>query len=221
MNGIDKIFWINSKNRADRFRNMKERLSNLNIEAERFPAIHGGEVNWNHPEYAIYHIDNVKRILNNGEKGCFLSHRTIYEMIKKEGWKKTLILEDDARFCDRFLELFDKMLPEVPEYDMLYLGQWNYDIIGEDGVMRGEKSALKEKIKTIENRDIYRAERCWLTHAYIIDHSIIDTLLDNTKNLYASIDNVLADIQEEKKLKVYAIHPVLISQDGTASSLRD
>lgn len=217
MKQFDKIFWINSRNRSDRFINMKKRLGDLGIKAERFEAIHGGEINWTLPEFGIFYIDKVKKALNNAEIGCYMSHRTIYEMIKKEGWKKTLILEDDALFDLNFTEIFDELHDSCSDYDMLYFGQWNYD----KEVIQGEKSALRDLVLTIKERSVYRAERCWLTHAYAVDLSIIDILLSQTKNLYGSIDNVLADIQENNKLKVYAIHPALIKQDGTRSSLRD
>jgi glycosyl transferase family 25 len=218
MKGIDKIVWINSKNRADRYTNMKSRLQRLGIweEAQRFSAIHGGEVNWTSPEYAVFIKDNVKQELNNGELGCFLSHREVWKMAKENGWKKTLILEDDALFCDDFIDEFEDLALNTPAYDMLYLGQWNYD----KGSDRGERAALKELINEGEF-SIYRAERCWLTHAYVIDNSIIDTLLENSTNFYASIDRVLADIQEDFKLKVYAIYPSIVAQDLTPSSLRN
>jgi GR25 family glycosyltransferase involved in LPS biosynthesis len=143
------------------------------------------------------------------------------DRLKKEGYKKTLILEDDCQFPETFIDLTNSIYPHIPKYDMLYFGQWNYD----KGVIEGEKSALKEVVYTHPKSDgpeynVYSAQRCWLTHAYAVDLSVIDTLLDNTKNLYGSIDNVLADIQEEKNLTVYAIHPALINQDGTRSSLR-
>lgn len=215
---FDKIFWINSKNRVDRFKNMIIRLDGLGIRAERFSAIHGGEIDFSDPDYNYYTSQNIKKSLNNAEIGCFLSHRTIYKEIKKNGWKKTLILEDDCDFCPDFLALFEKIYKEVPEYEMLYLGQWNYDV--EINGNKGETFALKNRVASVGNRDLYEAERCWLTHAYAVDLSVIDTLLDNTTNLYASVDQVLADIQAEKKLKVYAIHPAIIKQDGTRSSLR-
>lgn len=214
---IDKIFWINSKNRPDRYRNMIERLAQLNISAERFPAIYGGEIDWNDREHSMFYQQDIKQDLNNGEKGCFLSHREIYKIIKTSDWNKVLILEDDALFMPGFLEDFESLIKQVPEYDMLYLGQWNYD----EDVVKGETSALKEEIFKIGIRTVYKAQRCWLTHAYIIDRSVCDTLLNNTLNLYGSVDRVLADIQEKENLRVYAIHPNLINQDITKSSLRN
>lgn len=213
----DKIIWINHKSRADRFRNMTERFKALGIEAERFNAIYGGEIDFaRDKKFQGYHINKqtVKRKLNNAEIGCFLSHCMIWEMIKENGWKKTLILEDDALFCDGFKEFVKEL--KVPDYDMLYFGQWNYD----KGVIEGERSALKEKVQEIGEHGVYAAQRCWLTHAYMVDLSVIDKLLSNSKNLYASVDCVLADIQEKENLKVYAIHPAAIKQDRTKSSLR-
>lgn len=217
MKQFDKIFWINSKNRSDRFRNMKERLKAQNIEAERFCAIYGGEISWNDPEYKDFSMNCPKgQELNLGEIGCFMSHREIYKKIKQEGWKKTLILEDDAIFCEGFEEIFNKLYSDLPDYDMLYLGQWNYD----KGVIGGDTKALKEKVSEVGNIGLYKAERCWLTHAYAVDNSIIDILLSNTKDLYDSVDRVLSDIQETHKLKTFAIYPSIVNQDLTASSIR-
>lgn len=217
MKGIDKIIWINSNNRPDRFRNMKERFSNLNINAERFPALYGGSVDWQDPKYSIFYKQGVLQELNNGEIGCFLSHRAIWEQIKENGWDKTLILEDDALFLEGFQETFDNIIERMPEYDMLYLGQWNYDI----DVIHGETRALKEKVFDVPTRSIHKACRCWLTHAYIVDLKCVDKLINNSKNIYASVDRVLADIQENENLNVYAVYPNLINQDMTKSSLRN
>lgn len=212
---IDKAFWINSNNRPDRFRNMKERLGIIGLQAERFPALYGGAIDWNNPEFNFFHKHGVKQELNNGEIGCFLSHREIYKKIKDNGWKKTLILEDDCLFNNDFMSHLGYLSGK--DFDMLYLGQWNYD----KGVIEGEKSALKKEIEKVGDGKLYEAKRCWLTHAYIIDINCIDILLDNTKNLYASVDCVLADIQERFNLNVLAIHPNLVNQDLTKSSLRN
>ncbi len=221
MISIDKIFWINSNNRPDRFRNMKERFLKLGIEAERFPAIYGGSIDWTDEYHRKFYKQGIKQDLNNGELGCFLSHLAIYQIIKDNGWKKTLILEDDADLKEGFIEEFEAIIINVPEYDMFYLGQWNYDLVGDKGIQNGENAALKECIKEIGKRSIYSASRCWLTHAYIVDINVIDTLINNSKNMYASIDCVLADIQEKENLKVYTIHPNLVNQDLTKSSLRN
>jgi GR25 family glycosyltransferase involved in LPS biosynthesis len=222
---FNKIFVINSKNRIDRYKNMVKRFLDLGLlkqahissasmefnEKYRFEAILGGQINSQNLNFG----DKPFKTLNQGEVGCFLSHVTIYKMIKEHKWDKVLILEDDAKFCNNFQEEFDKALKNVPDdWDMIYLGQWNYDSLKNTKTISGKTAALKENICD----NIYSADRCWLTHAYAVRLKAVDYLIDNTKVLYSSFDNVLADIQ--KDLKVYAIHPDLITQDGTKSSLR-
>lgn len=208
---FDKIIYINSKNRPDRYKNMIKRLQALGIEAERLEAIYGG-----HLDQRQLNFGEKIHALNNAEIGCYMSHVKIYKAIKANGWKRTLILEDDAEFKEGFDDLFEATYFKVPEdWQMLYFGQWNYDHLVNGGNQQGGATyALKEKIAPL----VFKADRCWLTHAYAVDISCIDYLIENTKVLYSSIDNVLADIQNP--LKVYAIHPAIIKQDATKSSLR-
>ncbi len=201
---FDHVFFINSRKRIDRLRNIKRRLLELNIAAEHFEAILGGAI-----DKRSLKINPTKKTLNNGEIGCYLSHREIWKIAKERNYKKVLILEDDAEFCSTFLEDFNK-IKNVPEYDMLYFGHWNYD----NKAISGKTAALKEEVSP----NIFKADRCWLTHAYAIDSRCIDYLLESTEVIYSCLDGVLADIQNN--LKVYAFHPNLIKQDNTKSSLR-
>lgn len=60
-----------------------------------------------------------------GEIGCFISHLQIYETIVKEGHTWTLLLEDDAIFCDQFKEKLSGILHEistVPTPQIIYIG---------------------------------------------------------------------------------------------------
>lgn len=208
---FDKIFWINSKKRLDRAGNMNRRFKENNIQAERFNAILGGQI-----DHRKLQFGKPVKSLDNGEIGCFLSHTTIYKTIKENGWKQTLILEDDAQFKDGWLQKFQAGIKALPsDWDLLYLGQWNYDNDINGGNAKGGKTfALKQQI----SNEIWKADRCWLTHAYAVNIKCIDYLIENTNVLYSSLDNVLADIQ--KNLNVYAFSPSLITQDGTKSDLR-
>ena len=207
---FDKAFYINMRDRTDRRMNMKARLADLNIDAERFDAINAGLIDTRHLDFGC-----KKKVLNNAEIGCFLSHRDIYKMIKAEGWETTLILEDDCLFLEDYDFTVELALRDMPEdWDMLYLGQHNYDSIKIAQSIEGRTHAIKEQI----SGRLYKASRCWLTHAYIVRQKAVDTLIKGTEVLYASIDGVLADVQEG--LNVYAIYPNIVKQDGTRSSIR-
>jgi GR25 family glycosyltransferase involved in LPS biosynthesis len=212
MKQFDKIFWINAKNRVDRYQTMKKRFEETGIEAERFEAIMGGSLDKS--KYCFQTpILPQKMFLNNGEVGCFQSHREVYKLILENGWQKTLIFEDDALINPEIINSFNEKYSEVPEdWQMLYLGHRNYDTMKNEA--RPDTFALKKQLTP----NVWAADGCWLTHAYAVDLSAVQFLLDNTQVMYGSIDNVLSDIQ--KHLKVYAFHPNLIVQDKSKSSLR-
>lgn len=212
MKQFDKIIWINARNRLDRHQNMVKRFNDSGIHAERFEAIYGGSLDKSKFRFSAPGIVQ-KMVLNNGEIGCFQSHREIYKLILENGWKRTLIFEDDALITPEIVEQFNEQYKEVPaDWQMLYLGHRNYDTMVNEA--RPDTFALKNKV----GEHVWSADGCWLTHAYAVDISATQFLLDNTQVMYGSIDNVLSDIQ--KHLKVYAFHPNLIVQDKTKSSLR-
>lgn len=194
---------------------MQARFKELGIEAERFEAIRGGKVEIKLPITAARQPP-----LNGGELGCFLSHRAIYERIKAGGWRKTLILEDDAQFVPGFAKKFANVIPQLPvDWQMLYLGRWNYDAQAEKkSASNGEKVGLGPPVLEVEGHTLHEAKRNWLTHAYAVDLSCVDYLLEKTSEISSCIDHVLAQIQEP--LTVYAFHPALVKQDGSRSSLR-
>lgn len=206
---FDRIYCIGSKNRSDRKWNVSKRFNGWDI--AHFEAIWMNKID---PTKIDFGPDPVRR-LDNGEIGCFLSHRKIYEIIKQEQLDKTLILEDDALPTEDFMSRFSDQISLVPDdWDMIYLGQINCD----SNVLQKGRIAKVHALKENITGEIYSADRCWLTHAYAIRLKAIDHLLEGTKYVSYTIDAVLADLQ--KDLKVYAFHPNLINQDNTKSSLR-
>jgi len=101
---FNKVIVINLARRPDRWKHAQEQLSGYGIQADRFEAVDFGPDMGNH--------------------GCTASHRAVMELIIKEGWPRTLILEDDFEF--RFPDtqkMFGEMVPEVPDdWFQLYLG---------------------------------------------------------------------------------------------------
>lgn len=213
---FDRIFWLNTKARRDRAANMAQRLEKYS-NTERFEAIAGGT------EIALRIIkkdglfapQNRRRILNLGEIGCFISHREIWKYAKEKGYSKVLILEDDAEIQEDANAVFSEAIESLPDnWDMLYLGQRNYDNLKNSREKDGDMAALTGHV----SGSLYEAKRCWLTHAYAINIKCVDYLLEHTKQIDWPIDGVLADVQKE--LNVYAFYPSLVVQDATKSSLR-
>ena len=73
-------------------------------------------------------VDRFDREMNPGQIGCSLSHRKIYEEAVRNGWRRVLVLEDDAvpRLAD--LSTAAAALSELPEgWELAYLGYENFE----------------------------------------------------------------------------------------------
>lgn len=208
---FDKVFYINSRRRTDRFQRIRKRLQDQGIEAERIEAVWGGTVD---PKS---YVVQAPRVLTLPEIGCWLSHRGIYERIKEEGWERTLILEDDAEFCEGFADLFTELYSKVPSgWDFIYFGRWSFSTYWTKADKH--KSEFIGLLEEIYPR-LWKAEDCWHTHSYAINSKCVDFLLKETEVMTNCIDGQLASIHNQ--LKVYAIHPAIISQDDSVSSIQN
>jgi glycosyl transferase family 25 len=101
---FDKIFCINLDRRPDRWDICLAEFAKHNwTKFERFTAIDDPE---------------------NGNRGCTASHKILMDLIVENGWKKTLVLEDDFKIvAPNFHKQFNSMIKLVPEdWEMLYLG---------------------------------------------------------------------------------------------------
>lgn len=108
---FDKIFCINLNRRPERWEDCVREIDKFGLSnVERFPAIDGITL----PFPPLY----------QGNAGCVASHRAILDLIVKNGWNRTLILEDDFKIVrDDFHALFAHLIQFVPDdWDMLYLG---------------------------------------------------------------------------------------------------
>jgi GR25 family glycosyltransferase involved in LPS biosynthesis len=208
---FDKVFYINSRRRTDRFQRIRKRLADQGIEAERVEAVWAGTV-----DPKTYTV-RAPRVLTLPEIGCWLSHRGLYERIKEDGYSRTLLLEDDAEFCHGFAELFSDLYRRVPDdWDMLYFGRWNFDYFWTKADKpKGEYVGLLEEVYP----RLWKADTCWHTHAYGVSQKCIDFLLKDTEIIKNCIDGQLAALHHN--LKVYAIHPAIIDQDDSVSSIQN
>lgn len=96
---FSKIYFINRDSRTDRLEKITAEFAKMGIEAERFPAVEGGE------------------------KGCMLSHVNIIRKAKQLNQKQILVLEDDAEFLVTDLEYYNAVFSCLPPlWHLLYLG---------------------------------------------------------------------------------------------------
>ena len=103
MDSVDKVFYINLDARKDRRQEIEGELVQIGISGERFSAIR----------------------TSPGIIGCGQSHVAVLKEGKARGYKNILIFEDDFMFLvskEEFIQLFQKALEEVPDFDVILLG---------------------------------------------------------------------------------------------------
>jgi GR25 family glycosyltransferase involved in LPS biosynthesis len=93
---------------------------------------------------------------------CTKSHFDIIQKAKENGHKNCMIFEDDCKFCDDFYNKAEKCINDLKnfEWDMFFFG--------------GEPNE-----KCIEVTDnIVKTNGIYATHAYIINHTFYDKVLE-------------------------------------------
>lgn len=172
---FDKIFIINLDNRPEKWEKCLENLKKHDIKNyERFsairPQISQVPVTYYNKLVFGHFKDDPKYIC--GAVGCKMSHHTVIKMAKERNYKKILILEDDFEFAenlDSVLADHEKLIRNLP-WDMLYFG--------------GNHLTTLHHV----NKNLYRAISINTTHAYAINSSIFDMVLDKLLVCGSEID---------------------------------
>lgn len=99
---IDKIFYINLDRRIDRRNEIEQELNNVELQYERFPAIHN----------------------DSGIVGCGYSHLAVLKLARDRGYKNVLIFEDDFKFLVSKSELehyLERLFNSFNNFDVCFL----------------------------------------------------------------------------------------------------
>lgn len=127
-----------------------------------------------------------------GALGCAMAHYNAYKLIQANGWKWTLILEDDAVIDEKEFQRFVDAAPEDADIVYLNRSQWPVEIITDPG-----NTAWFERVK---------GQLC--TVGYIVNSSAIDRLVTRCNpfadrphpDLFSVIDVVLANEMTDMKI---------------------
>lgn len=134
---VDKVIYINLDHRLDRRDIMTKFFENAKIPSEK-----------------IIRFSAVTR--SRPRLGCLESHMEVLKLAKQNGWKNTLILEDDLEvfhFEEGYKQLED--LVKLPKWDVIMLCGWFFEF---------------------NFPRIYSAGN---TGAYLVNENYIDKLLSN------------------------------------------
>lgn len=182
---------INLDRRPERWERMKERFVQHRImSVERISATDGLKMNI--PDGWPY---------SAGHYGCLQSHLAVLRLAQNEKAPNILIFEDDCIFDPEFNEKFPHYINQVPEdWDMLLLGGTHFE----------------DPVKISDN--IARAKMTYLTHAYALNRSIYNALVELCEQGQLAIDDYTAALQ--KSFNCYCFVPDLIWQERLDSDTR-
>ena len=199
---IEKIFIINLKERTDRKKQIIEELNKYNItNYEFFEAIKPTprEINdWNHK---FLHATRHDLQYQTGCLGCMKSHIKIMNLSLERGYKKILIIEDDAIFNDSLSKLQECTKVINDDYDILYLS--------------GSHTQKNHKI----NQFIMRVKGTLCTIGYVITENVMKFIVKNIIGYSREIDHFLAK-EVQPIFKCYCITPHLISSASGFSDIQ-
>lgn len=125
-NAFPHIFVINLKHSAERRRFMAAQLDPLGHEYSFFTAVDGRELELNSlTSYArLLRRLFFGRDLTQGEMGCLLSHRTVYQHILNQNISTAIVLEDDVFIQDGFSDVIKTLLNAPVGWDVVrFLGR--------------------------------------------------------------------------------------------------
>lgn len=184
MKYFDNTYCITLDARKDRWEQAKEEFGKNNIIAEKVSAIDGSKLNLNFPSE-----------IKEGAVGCSLSHLYIMKMAKQLGLSNYLVLEDDVKFIDNFIEIFPHIMNQVPsDWDMLYLG--------------GQHIHGRNIQRVTEN--IYKCEYTLTTHSFAVKNTVYDLFIDKLIDITKPCDVHFAE--EHKNINAYVCIPHLTWQ---------
>lgn len=152
-----------------------------------------------------------------GRAGCLLSHRRALLKARENGWRTTLLLEDDAAFAPEFIHIADALAAALREYnwEICYLGftePW---------------SPGRQLAKLNDRFALHQIHGATTTHAYLIREPARDWILAQLPDescvwpwlaTHRAIDRWYQR-QLGLEFRVVCVSPSLVNQNDSASDI--
>ncbi len=231
---FDKIYVISLKKSSDRHPRIKKNLDGLDYEI--FWGVDGSKLDLNELEEKEIYVPKIAvrdnfsgKELQPGEIGCALSHLHIYKNIVKNGYRRTLILEDDIFLsCDSENTVL-KAFRELPEdWEFLYIGYFTnddemtlpvklrihiaYPLLHYFGRTKYKAERLRRKYYRPYSENLDRAGFHAGTHAYGVSLSGAKKILSEQKPITMASDNIVGKMCMDGNLNAFRFKKQLFFQ---------
>jgi GR25 family glycosyltransferase involved in LPS biosynthesis len=191
-NFVNRGYYINLDYKLERNEKTKQELEKYNLQylVERVSAVAA----FNETIKCEYGSDDWKKCVD----GCTQSHLKIINEAKEKNYERILVFEDDIYFYNggftHSIDIIESAINEIKDKDweILYLG-----------------GALLDDTITQVDKHLIEVERMNGAHAYILNHTAYDILINRYH--YAYPMDVLLSANLTKK---YSVYPVAVTQRG-------
>lgn len=155
----------------------------------------------------ITNVTRVSAIKNEiGHLGCRDSHVEVITDAKNNGHKKILVLEDDFVFINSDKNLIDDVLTQLSrvDWELFYFGATVH-------LYNGKLTKVDE--------NLVLTNFAYTTHAYAVNSSVFDFIIENAKN--HDIIDVFYNDTIVKNNKTYISNPMLCLQRESYSDVEN
>lgn len=207
----DKLYVLNLERRIDRKVKTQIQLENNGIESfgTFWKAIDGTKLDdKNTLVKNNIIIDDLNENISKGAIANYLSMREIFKDVIKNNYKQFLLLEDDIILCDNFHEKLHKVLKNIPDFDILYLGISKVYLKKSDNIF----------IKKVDDINIYSPTgikdedlSIYGLFGVLIKQDVIKKWIDNSIPMKNPSNSRFGKIALYNKYKTYYLDPPLIT----------
>lgn len=230
---FDKVFVLTVPRFKERQQKVQERLAGILFEF--FYGVDKNDLdaefiarNYKYDKKNSLAIRQVFKELNTGEIACALSHRTIYQAMVDNGWKRVLIFEDDVVPDFVNLPQLFQTLKELPDnWELFYLGylknekrtpgrqlkQFWYTLMGQSGLSRMPLQMIKNRLPRKFSSLLLKAGFHDCTHAYAVSLEGAKKLLQAQTPVTYRADNLLSALVLQQKLHAFISKDFLFNQE--------
>lgn len=188
---FDRVYCINMDKRPDRWKQAQVEFKKIGIESD--------VIRWSG-------IEN-----DDGNLGCTLSHKTLIEHCKSEGYSKVLIFEDDVLFVETDTSKLEEAFDEL---DMI--GNWDLFYIGV--TMAPQLSSFIRVTKNILNTRF-----AYTTHAYAVNSQAFTPMIEAWERTISSghniVDTTLCSQIVQGRGKSFVMDPIYAIQQPGVSDI--
>lgn len=194
---VDKIYICHYKKLTARKKHITEQLHKFGLTDYYFVEEEFDKDTWNMEEVLKEYPNINDTEMLNSTKSLSLKHAWIVQDMHNNGYSSVLVLEDDAVFCDDFVNKFNAYVEQMPpDWDIGWVGSCFH---------------LKEPEKPGVN--VYRTNRgSRCTHAFCLSKHFATRMADEMRKVTGPPDFYYNHIVEKFDLNNYWFQPPLALQ---------